>query len=32
MVIFEGIEDREVIAVVAAWWYHREETQERVVE
>jgi len=32
MVMSGGMEGREMIAVVATWWYHREETQERVVE
>jgi len=32
MVMSEGMENRKVMAVVAAWWYHRKETQERVVE
>jgi len=32
MVMSGGMEDREVTAVMAAWWCHREETQERVVE
>jgi len=27
-----GMKDREVMAVIAAWWCHREETQGRVVE
>jgi len=32
IVMSRGMEDREVMAVIAAWWYHREETQGRVVE
>jgi len=32
MVMFRDIKDKEVMAVVAAWWCYREETQERVVE
>jgi len=32
MVVSKGMEDREVMAVVAAWWCHREEIQGRVVE
>ena len=27
-----GMEDRKMIAVMAAWWSHREETQGRAVE
>jgi len=27
-----GMEDRKVMAVVAAWWCHRGEIQERVVK
>jgi len=27
-----GMEDKKVMAVMAAWWCHREEIQERVVE
>jgi len=27
-----GMEDRKVTAVVAAWWCHRGEIQERVVK
>jgi len=32
MVVSGGIEDKEVTAVVAIWWCHREEMQGRVVE
>jgi len=32
MVMFRDIKDKEVMAVVAAWWCYREETQGRVVE
>ena len=32
MVISRGMENREVIAVVAVWWCHREKMQGRVVE
>jgi len=27
-----GIENRKVMAVMAAWWYHRGETQGRVIK
>jgi len=27
-----GMEDRKVMAIMAAWWYHRKEMQGRVVE
>ena len=32
MVMSRDMKDREVMAAVATWWCHREETQERVVE
>jgi len=32
MVMSEGMEDREVTAVVTTWWCHRGEMQGRVVE
>jgi len=32
MVMSRGMEDREVTAVIAAWWCHRKEMRGRVVE
>jgi len=32
MVMSRGIENKKVTAVMASWWCHREEMQERVVE
>jgi len=32
MVMSRGIEDREMMAVMATWWCPRKEIQERVIE
>jgi len=32
IVMSRGMKNREVIAVMAAWWCYREEMQGRVVE